>query len=170
MNKLSYPLLCLALVASLCLVGVYVTSQPTLTQEREEGIPPPSLPQPAPTLQQEREEDLPPPSVPQPAPTLEEEREKGISPSWSSGQTAQTQTKDGSSSTSTRPSAATVKAREKNVPPDLVDQEDVTDVYTVPLDTSEQEEKVEESQLENIQKKLQTKKPSTTKTPSQKQQ
>lgn len=60
---------------------------------------------------------------------------------------------------SSTPPPAKQPAKEKTAPPDLVDQVDDTDLYTVPLDTSEEEEDVEESQLEKLQKKITQKKP-----------
>jgi hypothetical protein len=52
--------------------------------------------------------------------------------------------------------------REQNTPPDLVDQIDTTDVFAVPVDTSEEEEEVNEAQLEQMQKKMQDQKPAAT--------
>ena len=43
--------------------------------------------------------------------------------------------------------------REKNTPPDLVDQIDTTDVFAVPVDSSEQEEEITSKKLEQMQKK-----------------
>lgn len=54
--------------------------------------------------------------------------------------------------------------RAKNVPPDLVDQIDTTDIYAVPFDTSEEEEDVSEQNLEKLQKKLQQEKANSSKT------
>ena len=52
------------------------------------------------------------------------------------------------------PTAAEVKAqREKNTPPDMVDQIDTTDVFAVPVDSSEQEEEMTSKKLEQMQKK-----------------
>ena len=42
----------------------------------------------------------------------------------------------------------------KAAPPDVVDQEDTTDVFAVPLDSSEEEEEQEEESLEKTQKKM----------------
>jgi hypothetical protein len=49
--------------------------------------------------------------------------------------------------------------REQNTPPDLVDQIDTTDIFAVPVDTSEEEEDVNAAKLEKMQKKMQTQKP-----------
>jgi hypothetical protein len=54
----------------------------------------------------------------------------------------------------TGPAKPETKAeREKNTPPDLVDQIDTTDIFAVPVDTSEQEEEVTNKKLEQMQKK-----------------
>ena len=62
------------------------------------------------------------------------------------------------------PQTSSQAAREKNVPPDLVDQIDATDVYAIPLDDSEEEEDVEEARLEKMQKELQAKSSAPAKT------
>ena len=60
----------------------------------------------------------------------------------------------------TGPANSETKAqREKNTPPDLVDQIDTPDVFAVPFDTSEEEEDVEAAKLERMQKKMQSQKP-----------
>jgi hypothetical protein len=54
----------------------------------------------------------------------------------------------------TAPAAPETKAqREQNTPPDMVDQIDTTDIFAVPVDTSEEEEVVENKKLEQMQKK-----------------
>lgn len=58
------------------------------------------------------------------------------------------------------PATTPTKAElEKNTPPDMVDQIDTTDIFAVPVDTSEQEEDVNEAKLEQMQKKMQSQKP-----------
>ena len=64
------------------------------------------------------------------------------------------------------PQPSSQAAREKNVPPDLVDQIDDTDAYAIPLDDSEEEERVEEERLERLQKKLKKNTTTPAKTPS----
>jgi hypothetical protein len=62
----------------------------------------------------------------------------------------------------TDPAKSETKAQlEKNTPPDLVDQIDTTDVFAIPVDTSEEEEDVEEAKLEKMQKKMQSQKPAS---------
>jgi hypothetical protein len=59
---------------------------------------------------------------------------------------------------------SSVQEREKNTPPDLVDQTDTTDTLAIPLDESEEEEDVQEANLEKTQKKLQQNKAAPAKT------
>ena len=54
----------------------------------------------------------------------------------------------------TTPAAPETKAqREQNTPPDMVDQIDTTDIFAVPMDSSEEEENVMNKKLEQMQKK-----------------
>ena len=53
--------------------------------------------------------------------------------------------------------AASQPAMPNKAPIDSVDEMDSTDTYAIPLDTSEEEENLEEKSLERMQKKIQQK-------------